>query len=188
MINRQKLNDAILKGAEQWRRDNRELLSCFDQDRLWEVIHAHNDLSPDAEFDAMLKSKITYGELNRRNIMAAAISDDVDEEGLIERGVQLSFDKAFVALWDRGALDSLLVVDDVPARAQQDLDRMAARVEAAKPAPKVVQAAPPPPPVDPVAQCVRDYHEMGSKQFQQKYLSDTRNRKYYELAIEQGNI
>jgi hypothetical protein len=188
MINETKLREAITRGAEQWRMRNKELLSCFDAEKLFERIHAHNDLQPDEDFGVLLKTRIIYGEPGRRNAMVAAISElGPNQEELVERGIELSFDKAFITLWDRGALHPLLVVDEVPARAQQNLDVMAARVEAARPAPKA-QAVMPSPPADPVDVCVKDFHEMGSKAFQAKYLSNTNNRRFYEAAIDRGLI
>jgi hypothetical protein len=43
-----------------------------------------------------------------------------------------------------------------------------------------------PPPADPVDVCVREFHEMGSRAFQAKYLNNSLNRKFYEAAIDRG--
>ena len=187
MISETTLRETIARGAEQWRTKNKELLSCFDSEKLFETMGALNELEPDTPFGEMLKSKIAYGVPNKRNIMLTVVSEQIDEVGVIEQGIELSFDKVFLTLWDRGALNSLLVVEEIPAQAQHDLDRIAARVEASRPKARVPAAAPPPP-ADPVDMCVRDFHEMGSKEFQRKYLSDTRMRVHYENAISQGRI
>jgi hypothetical protein len=185
MINEQKLREIIARTSEQWRSKNKELFSCFDQDKLWERIGAFTDLEPDADFGKVLKS-LTYGESTRRNVMVAAISEMGPDQGeLLANALELSLDRAFLTLYDRGALTSLLVLDEIPQRAQRDLDRIAARVEAAKPKP-VVQVAAAPAPVDPVAQCVEDFHEMGMQKFKAKYMNDTRMRIHYETAIDRG--
>ena len=185
MINERKLREVIQHTSEQWRSKNRELFSCFDSERLWERIAAFNDLEPDADFGKILKS-LTYGESTRRNVMVAAISETgPDQEELLANALELSLDRAFLTLWDRGALTSLLVIDEVPPRAQRDLDRIVARVEAARPNP-VVQVAAAPTAVDPVAQCVKDFHEIGMQKFKAKYMNDTRMRIHYETVIDRG--
>lgn len=190
MITEQKFREAIFRGSEHWRTTNKELLSCFDADKLFERIQALNDLEPSEEFGSMLKRHVVLGTPNKRNVMVAAISEQFDEEKIIEQGVALAFDRAFVTLFDRGALNKLFVVEEIPSRAQQDLDAMVARVEAAKPKPTAPTAGvvATPVPVDPVAQCVRDFHELGSKEFQRRYISDTRMRVHYEAAIASGAI
>jgi hypothetical protein len=185
MINETKLREAIINSANQWRTKNKELLSCFDAERLFEIIHAYNDLEPDSGFEAMLKT-LTFGEPTRRNIMAQVVSEaGPSEEETISKGLELSFDKAFLTLWDRGALASLLAVDDIPARAQQDLDRIARNVAASTPAPKVAVAAPPPV-EDPVKACVRAFHELGSKEFQALYVNNAHGRKHFDEAVSRG--
>jgi hypothetical protein len=64
---------------------------------------------------------------------------------------------------------------------------MSARVEAARPA-TAAYVVPPPPPADPVDVCVKEFHELGSKAFQVKYLNNVHNRKFYEAAIAAGRI
>jgi hypothetical protein len=188
MITKARLIETINGTSEQWRTKNKELFSCFDQDKLWEVVHAFNDLEPDAGLEAAMKS-IDCGEPNKRSIMRAVISElGPNEVDQLEAALELALDRAFITLWDRGALNSLFVVEEIPSRAQRDLDRMAARVEAAKPKAPAAPVAPPPPPEDPVDVCVRDWHELGSTAFQKKYISDTRNRPYYEAAIDAGRI
>jgi hypothetical protein len=104
---------------------------------------------------------------------------------MLAEALELSLDRAFLTLWDRGALASLMVVDEPPARAQKQMDAIGARVDAAKPKP-VVPVVPPPTPVDPVEVCVRDWHELGMQKFKAKYMNDTRMRVHYETAIDRG--
>jgi hypothetical protein len=187
MINEKKLREIIGRTTEQWRTNRREIFSCFDADKLWERVRAFNDLEPDADFEKALKS-ITYGEPNKRNVMVVAISEMGPDEGeTLAEALELSLDRAFLTLWDRGALNSLLVVGEIPARAQREMDRIAARVKAAKPEPKI-QVAPPRVQVDPIDQCVKDFHEMGMQAFKRKYMDDTRGRVHYEAAIDRGLI
>ena len=185
MINERKLREIIGRTTEQWRTSRKEIFSCFDGDRLWERIHAFNDLEPDADFEKVLKS-ITYGEPNKRNVVAVAISEmGADEGEMLAEALELSLDRAFLTLYERGALNSLLVVGEIPARAQKQMDAIAARVGAAKPKP-VVQVAPPPTPEDPVEVCIRDWRELGMQKFKAKYMNDTRMRVHYETAIDRG--
>jgi hypothetical protein len=187
MINEKKLREVIYRTSEQWRAKNKELFSCFDSEKLWERVHAFTDLEPDTDFNAVLKS-LDFGVPTKRNAMRAAISEEgPDQQDTLAEALELALDRAFLTLYDRGALAKLFVVEEIPAKAQRDLDRIAARVEAAKPKASVATVAPPPP-ADPVDVCVKEFHELGSKAFQAKYLSNTNNRKYYEAAIEAGRI
>jgi len=141
---------------------------------------------PDADFNATLK-KLTFGEPTRHNIMAQAISEEgPDQELMLANALELAFDRAFVTLWDRGALSNLIVLGEIPAKAQKDMQRITVRVEAAAPKPVVQTPPPPAPPADPVAQCVGDFHELGMQAFKKKYMDDTRMRVHFELATDRG--
>ncbi len=188
MITQKRFLAIIQSASEAWRKDRKELLSCFDSEKLWEVLHAHIDLEPDSDLAEFTKS-LDFGEPSKRAIMRAVISESgPNQEILLENAIELALDRAFLTLFDRGALKKLFIVDEenLPARAQRDMDRIAARVEAAAPIAPAAPVAPPPPPADPVDVCVKDFHELGSSAFQRKYLSDTRNRPYYETAIDRG--
>jgi len=185
MITQKRFHQILNRTAEQWRSKNKELFSCFDTDKLWERIHAFVDLEPDADLGDLTKS-LDFGEPDKRSIMRAAISElGPDQEHQLEAALELALDRAFIVLFDRGALQSILVLEEVPAKTQRDMDRIAARVEAAKPAPKA-QVVAPPPPADPVDVCVKDFHEMGMQAFKTKYLNHSGNRKFYEAAIDRG--
>jgi hypothetical protein len=99
--------------------------------------------------------------------------------------VDLNYNRAFITLWDRGALTRLLITDELPAQAQRDLDRIAAAVEAAAPVAEQ-EVVIPPGPIDPVALCVKEFHEMASSAFKAKYLNNYKNRPAYEAAIDRG--
>ena len=188
MISQKRFVQIVTSASEQWRSKNRELFSCFDTEKLWERIHAFVDLEPDTDLGNFTKS-LDFGEVSMKSIMRAAISEELfpDREERLAAAIELALDRAFLTLFDRGALSSLLVLEEIPPRGQKAMDRIASRVEAAKPTPKV-QVAPPPQPVDPVAQCVKDFHELGMQAFKQKYMNDTRNRIFYETAIDRGLI
>jgi hypothetical protein len=186
MITQKRFLAIVNSASEAWRKDRRELLSCFDSEKLWERIHAYVDLTPDSDLSELTKS-LDFGEPNKRSVLRSVISEELipDQEGKLEAAIGLALDRAFLTLCDRGALKNLSIVDEIPARAQADMDLISANVAAAAPK-KVVQVAPPVPPVDPVQLCVQDFHELGSKAFQAKYLSNTNNRKFYEAAIDRG--
>lgn len=189
MITQKRFLAIIQSASEAWRKDRKELLSCFDSEKLWEVLHAYIDLEPDSDLAEFTKS-LDFGEPSKRAIMRAVISESgPNQEILLENAIQLAIDRAFLTLFDRGALKKLFVVDEenLPARAQRDMDRIVANVEAAKPK-AVVQVVPPAPPADPIDVCVKDFHELGSKEFLAKYLSNVHGRKHYEAAIDAGRI
>ena len=190
MITKKRFLSIIQSASEAWRKERKELLSCFDSEKLWEVLHAHIDLEPDCDLAEFSRS-LEFGEPSKRAIMRAVISESgPNQEILLENAIELALDRAFLTLFDRGALKKLFIVDEenLPVRAQCDMDRIAARVEAAAPKAPAAPVAPPPPPADPVDVCVKDFHELGSAAFSKKYLSNQNNRVHYETAINAGRI
>jgi hypothetical protein len=152
----------------------RELFSCFrttGEDNLWDVFASYVRTSS-----------------SDPDVQKAIYADDVDcQDALVMQAIVLSYERIFLRLLERGALDRLLVVEELPPVAQADLDKMQANVDAAEPAeaPVAVKA---PVVVDPVDTCVKDFHEMGSAQFQAKYLRNQNNRKFYDAAVAQGRL
>ena len=172
MISREAFGDLSRFSADQWKKQNRELLSCFrdGEGGIWDVISAY--LTTEPTDPDILKAMDCNGENPDRDMMEA---------------VEMSFNRAFITLFDRGALNRLLLEDEIPEHAQQDMDGIQAAVEAAKPAPPqevVVPVAP----VDPVDVCVREWHDMGSDAFKKKYIDNRNNRVHYEAAIAAGKI
>jgi hypothetical protein len=170
-ITRECFNDLSRFSADQWKRKNKELLSCFrdGEGGIWDVIAAYMTTEP-TDPD-ILKAMDFNGENPDRDMIEA---------------VELSYNRAFITLWDRGALNRLMI-GEIPEHAQRDMDRIQAAVEAAEPAPLrevVVPAAP----VDPIEVCVREWHELGSDAFKKKYIDHRINRVHYEAAIEAGRI
>jgi hypothetical protein len=172
MISREAFGDLSRFSADQWKKKNKELLSCFrdGEGGIWDVIAAYMGTEPT---DSDILSAMDFNSENPDRTMMEA--------------VEMSYNRAFITLFDRGALNRLLLEEDIPANAQRDMDRIQSAVEAAKPAPLqevVVPAAP----VDPVEVCVREFHEMGSDAFKRKYLDNRNNRTHYEAAINAGRI
>jgi hypothetical protein len=172
MITREAFNDLSSFSANLWKKINKEPLSCFrDGDGgLWETIAAYMSVEPT---DPDILSAMEFNNSNPDSTMIDA--------------VVMSYNRAFITLLDRGALDRLLLEGEIPEHAQKGLDRIRAAVEAAEPAP-VQEVVIPAAPVDPVEVCVREWHEMGSDAFKKKYLDNRTNRKHYEAAIVAGKI
>ena len=97
-----------------------------------------------------------------------------------------AYNTTFITLFDRGLLAHLFVVDEIPEAAQPQLDAMAAEVDAYNYVEPVAEAPAPVVQIDPVTQCVTDFHEMGSNAFKVKYLTNQRNRPIYEACIDRG--
>ncbi len=155
-----------------WKKRNAEILSCFDIDRLQERMQAYADLELG---NAVLQELYAASEEDRDADAVAAIWFKV-------------YNQSFTTLWDRGLLNHLLVVDQIPAKAQAQLDAMVAEVAAysVEPAAEAEVAAPVEVQVNPVTQCVTDFHELGSRQFKAKYLNNQKNRPIYEAAVDRG--
>ena len=153
-----------------WKKKNAEILSCFDLNNLQEAMQAFADLE--------------LGKQVMQNLYDASEEDrDADAVAAVWFNV---YNESFVTLYDRGLLTHLIVVDEVPEAAQAQLDAMAAEVEAYNHVEPVAEVAAPVVQIDPVTQCARDFHEMGSSQFAAKYLRNTRNRPTYDAACDRG--
>jgi hypothetical protein len=82
-----------------------------------------------------------------------------------------------------------MVVDEVPAEAQEQLNAMFAEAESVKApvaATPAAAAAPAKPVLTPVQQCAVDFKEMPSNAFRAKYFNDTRLRPIFDEAEAQG--
>jgi hypothetical protein len=171
MISREAFGDLSRFSAGQWKRKNKEPLSCFrdGEGGIWDVIAAY--MSTEPTDPDILKAMDFNGENPDRDMIEA---------------VETSYNRAFITLWDRGALNRLLL-DEIPEHAQRGLDRIAAAVEAAKPVP-LREVVVPVAPADPIDVCVREFHEMGSDAFKRKYLDNRNHRVFYEAAIAAGRI
>jgi hypothetical protein len=153
-----------------WKKRNAEILSCFDLERLQERMQAYADL----ETGASVMQELSEASNQHR---------DADAVAAVWFKV---YNESFITLYDRGLLANLIVVDAIPEAAQAQLDAMAAEVEAYNHVEPVAEVVAPVVQIDPVTQCARDFHEMGSSQFAAKYLKNTRNRPTYDAACERG--
>jgi hypothetical protein len=171
MISREAFGDLSRFSADQWKKRNKELLSCFrdGEGGIWDVIAAYMSTEP-----------------TDPDILAAMDFNSENPDRTMIQAVELSYDRAFITLFDRGALNRL-IEDEIPEHAQRDMDRIQAAVEAAKPAP-VQEVVVPAAPLDPVDVCVREWHELGSGAFKKKYIDNRNNRVHYEAAISAGKI
>jgi hypothetical protein len=117
--------------------------------------------------------------------------------------ISVEFCRMFLALWERGALNRLLVVDVENDFTQEIKDQLKAmRREAdsverpAAVAAAPAQGAPAAPKVTPIQQCVLDYagskekgiKPMDSKAFFRKWVSDARMRPVYDQAVAENRI
>jgi hypothetical protein len=158
-----------------WAKKYKEILSVFDLPRLQDSMQAFVELE-NADED---------GELT------AAAQDARNPDAAVMAAFDRLYTRVFVTLYDRGVLAPFIVVDDVPEGAQRQLDAMIDEVESYRSRKAARQQAPVAPVViaeNPVDRCIKDFHEMGSNAFKAKYLSNTKNRGYYEAAIEAGRI
>ena len=89
MITQKRFLAIINSASEAWRKDRKELLSCFDSEKFWEVLHAHIDLEPDLDLAEFTKS-LDFGEPSKRAIMRVEISESgPNEEILLEYAIEL---------------------------------------------------------------------------------------------------
>jgi hypothetical protein len=158
-----------------WAKKYKEILSVFDLPRLQDSMQAFVELE-NADED----NELTTASQDTRNPDAAVMA-----------AFDRLYTRVFVTLYDRGVLAPFIVVDDVPEGAQRQLDAMTEEVESYRSRKDARQQAPVAPVVvaeNPVDRCIQDFHEMGSNAFKAKYLSNTKNRGYYEAAIADGRI
>jgi hypothetical protein len=155
-----------------WSKKYAEILSIFDLPRLQESMQAYSELEgADAENDLAEASR------NAHNPDAAVID-----------AFKRIYTRTFITLYDRDVLAPFIVVEVIPDGAQQQLNAMADEVESYRRSKAAAQQTPVTPVVveDPVAVCVREFHEMGSNAFKTKYLNNYKNRPVYEAAIDRG--
>lgn len=157
-----------------WSKKYKEALSLFDLPRLQEAMQAYVEL----------ESADEDGEL------VAAAQDETNPDSAVIRAFERLYTRIFITLYDRGVLSHIMVVDEIPERAQRQLDAMVAEVESQRCAKVEVQQKPAAPVVEenPVDVCVRDFHELGASAFKIKWVTNTKNRPVYERAVEACRI
>jgi hypothetical protein len=111
------------------------------------------------------------------------------EDGDVDAYIQGIFQAqvgAFAALFQRGALERLQVVEKLPDPAAEELGKLLkyASLKAGSAAPVVPQ----PVTFSPTEQCKQDYQDLGASAFKTKYLTNQNGRKIYEQALAEGKI
>jgi hypothetical protein len=181
-INRQDIIDFGRLGIKDWEKKNAELLSCFDSTKLRSVMGTFSEIETNVNPVKDLLNEDAFASLPEQQQFSAVI-----------KAIKHSFDVIFLTLFDRGALR--LVVDQVTDEADNEVEKMrnevaeyeAEKLEAQQQA-AAIAAAPVEIVIDPVAQCVADFHAMGSAQFKAKYLNNQHGREHYNSAIAAGRI
>jgi hypothetical protein len=183
-INRQDLVDFGQMGIKKWERKNAELLSCYDSAKLRSLMGTFSELESNINPVRDLLNDQGFSDLPENQQFTAVI-----------RAIEHSFDVIFLTLFDRGALDRLLVIDETTTEAEQQVERMREEIaeyeadqRALQQQAAAIAAAPVEIAIDPVDQCVADFHAMGSAQFKAKYLNNQHGRTHYNAAIAAGRI
>jgi hypothetical protein len=160
------------QAAQSFLRQSAELLSCFEplqgEFGLWAVLQ-------------------TYVQTNGIGDSAVEAVEDGDAEAYTDAILRCQ-EAAFVVLYEKGALDRLQVVTDLPEAALVQFARMRAHAGisdapvAAQVATRQIIA------LTPTEQCAQDFQDMGSSAFKTKYLTNQNGRKIYEQAMSEGKI
>ncbi len=165
------VNAVTARAAETVRNTYRNIFSCFElegPEALWETISLY---------------------IRRKNLLTAAME-------AVKRGdpsayaweLQQALKRAFVELMKRGALDRIKIVDEFPEEAESDMVAIQRSLQVAEVAPEKPVAAVVPVVVDPIEECVSDFHKLGSSQFRTKWMASTKNRSIFERATAEGRL
>ncbi len=173
MLNGNDVAELGLFASDLWHRKYAEILSAFDnseKDGIDRTLAAYIRTSPrDPGIEAAVRN--------------SDISENPDRE--VMDAFSVSFSRAFITLWDRGALTRLLLFDEIPALVQQQMDQMVKEASQGIASAPLVAATEEEPPVEikPEAQCVLDFHAMPSDQFRRKWVNDSRRRPVYDAVV-----
>lgn len=163
------------RAASQWRDEFSNLLSCFELNGefgLWSILQ-------------------TYYQ-------SKGLSDAVSEA--VEDGDEAAFTKAmfrnqcaaFADLYEkRNALSRIQLVQDLPAAAAIEYARLrqyAGTVSAVSAVPAAVRSAAPVVTESPIETCVREFREMPSQAWKNKWLNNQKNRPIADQAFAEGRI
>jgi hypothetical protein len=183
-INRQDIIDFGRLGIQKWEKKNAELLSCYDSAKLRSLMGTFSELESNINPVRDLLNEQGFSNLPENQQFSAVI-----------RAIEHSFNVIFLTLFDRGALDRLLVIDETTDEAEAQVAQMRQEVavyesnqRARQQEAAAIAAAPVEIAIDPVDQCVADFHALGSAQFKQKYINNTHGREHYNAAIASGRI
>jgi hypothetical protein len=182
-ISRREIMDEVMGEICKCEKDFAELLSCYNAPELRSLMETLQQLE-DVDCIREVCSRPGFGEQSK--------DDQLDQ---ICKAARQSFKKIFITLFDRGALDRLLVINQPTDEAEEQVTRIRQEVreyeaeqrhlhqQAAAIAAEPVEVV-----VDPADQCVADWHSMGSAAFQQKYLRNQNLRPVYESVVVSGRI
>jgi hypothetical protein len=93
---------------------------------------------------------------------------------------------AFAALWKKGSLERLQIVDSLPELAAEELAGLLRTAD--KKNPVAAASLPQPAAVSATEQCAIDWKELGTSTFKNKYVNNQHGRKIYEQALAEGRI
>jgi hypothetical protein len=164
------------RGASEFRANALNLLSCY-------------------ELEGEFGLYSTLGNfIQTKNAMTAEIAEavaDGDEIALVD-AFRRAMENAFTNLVQKGALKRLQLVENWPAEADAEYERMrrSASATLATNAVPVAAKAPVAPVVreTPVETCAREFRELPSNAWKSKWLNDQRNRPIADQAVAEGRI
>jgi hypothetical protein len=182
-VNRQDIADASVISGKRWIKDKAEALACYDK-KIFGLMEDYTELE--------LKKGFVEAAMNQPGFL------DLDfgkQFSTLLAAFYHSFNAVFIELFDRGVLDRHLAVREVTDEAEEQVGRMREEVaayEANRRAllqqAEAIAVQPELAIVDPVDQCVQDFHQMGSPAFKAKYLNNQHGREHYNAAISAGRI
>jgi hypothetical protein len=182
-ISRREIMDEVMGEIRKCEKDFSNALSCYETSKLRDLMQTLQQLE-NVDYLRDVCSQPGFGQQSK--------DDQLDA---VAKAARQSFEKIFITLFDRGALDRLLVVDETTDEAEAEVVRMRQEVAAYEAEQRALQqqaaavaAEPTPIILDPIDQCVSDFHAMGSAQFKGKYLNNVHGREYYDSAIAAGRI
>jgi hypothetical protein len=94
---------------------------------------------------------------------------------------------AFAALFNRGALERLMIVDSLPELAAEELSSLL-RTAASMAKTSTAAVVPQPANLTATEICANDWKELGASGFKTKYMNNHNGRKIYEQTLAEGKI
>ena len=158
------------QGAAQFLQMYGNLLSCY---------------SLNGEF-GMWQTLQTYLQTMGLGAEVTKAVEDGDVNAYIA-GIFYSQVNAFAALFNRGALERLQIVDMLPDLAAEELSSLL-RTAASMAKTSAAAVVPQPMALTPTEQCAQDYQDLGASGFKTKYMNNQHGRKIYEQALAEGKI
>ncbi len=182
-ISRREILDEVFGEIRKCEKDFSNVLSCYDAQPLRDLMQTLQQLE-NVDCIRDVCSQPGFGEQSK--------DDQLDSIG---KAARQSFEKIFILLFDRGALDRLLVVDETTDEAEAEVVRMRNEVRVYEANQRelqqqvaAIEAEPESVIEDPHNVCVREFHNLGSAAFKAKYLSNQHNRAVYEKCVSQGRL